>query len=477
MTCREMDQPRAIVVCKEALASASSRALRARAHATLGILYETVDVARATVHSAAAAALFAELGDLTSWALAMMGHCWHELLLGHGADDETFWSALKTPPSGPPAGPWWIDLPPVWVLAHDDFAAATSLFAGACDRLQQEGNEGEVGLVQAVLAQIDSWRGRPREADEHIAAALDIARLGGSPASLADALRIQANIDAVRGRLDRALDTLTRQLPELGIAEAGRLTFGTGIVLGFVAHSEGDEATADSLYVRTKAALDAAGIVEMPGYMYLGDHVEAALALGDVDRADAIVTGLEERTLVFPRPWTLAVAARCRGLVLAALGDLNGALEAMDRAVEHHERLDHPYELGRTMLAKAQVHRRRTEKRLARDALEDAVRLFDGAGAERWAERARTELNRIRFRSAPTGLTETEWQIARLAAAGHTNREIAGAVFISPKTVEARLASVYGKLGIRSRAELGARMAMAGSDGSGQEIGGGLPIS
>ena len=294
-----------------------------------------------------------------------------------------------------------------------------------------------------------------------IAEAVDIARLGGSRSTLADALRVRANIDAIRGRVDRARHTIAVELPELGLSDAGRLTFGSGIVLGFVANSLGEAAEADAVFSVVTAALETAGIVEMPGYMFIGEHVDAVLARGDVERADAIVTRLEARARVFPRPWTSAVAARCRGLVLAALGDLNGAAEAMDRALVLHERLDNPYELGRTLMAKAQVHRRRTEKRLARDSLEQAVDLLERAGAERWAERARAELSRIRFRSAPTELTEIEWRIAALAATGRTNREIASEVFVSPKTVEARLASVYGKLGIRSRAELGARMAIA----------------
>ena len=52
-----------------------------------------------------------------------------------------------------------------------------------------------------------------------------------------------------------------------------------------------------------------------------------------------------------------------------------------------------------------------------------------------------------------------ERRIAELAATGLTNRQVADAAFVSPKTVESNLARVYGKLGIRSRAELGARMA------------------
>ena len=458
---RETDLGRALAVCEEALATATSHSIVARAHATLGLLYETVDVARATEHSAAAADGFAELGDVASWSSATLGHCWHELLLGHGADEPAFRAALEAPADGPPAGPWWIGLPPVWVLAHDDFGNARALFAGGVERSRQEGNESEIGLLLAVLAQIDCWRGQPDAADDAIEEAVDIARLGGSLSTLADALRVRANIDAIRGRVERARHTIAVELPELGLTEAGRLTYGSGIVLGFVAHSLGESVAADELFSQTTAGLEAAGIREMPGYMFLGEHVEAVLARGDVDRADAMVTRLEARARIFPRPWTLAVGARCRGLVLAAWGDLNGAMEAMDAALVHHERLDNPYELGRTLMAKALVHRRRTEKRLARDTLERATGFLDEVGAERWAERARSELSRLRFRSAPTELTETEWRIASLAAAGHTNREIAGTVFVSPKTVEARLASVYGKLGIRSRAELGARMALA----------------
>ncbi|MFG3709032.1 response regulator transcription factor [Micromonospora sp. NPDC047670] len=55
-------------------------------------------------------------------------------------------------------------------------------------------------------------------------------------------------------------------------------------------------------------------------------------------------------------------------------------------------------------------------------------------------------------------MTATEERVARLAARGRTNRDIASTLFISPKTVEANLARIYRKLGISSRAELGATM-------------------
>jgi DNA-binding NarL/FixJ family response regulator len=93
------------------------------------------------------------------------------------------------------------------------------------------------------------------------------------------------------------------------------------------------------------------------------------------------------------------------------------------------------------------------------------VEIFDCLPAPLWSERACEELLRIGLRrAAPGELTESERRVAELAASGLTNREVAARLFISPKTVEANVARVYRKLGIRSRAELGARLADAPAD-------------
>jgi len=77
-----------------------------------------------------------------------------------------------------------------------------------------------------------------------------------------------------------------------------------------------------------------------------------------------------------------------------------------------------------------------------------------------WAQRARSELARLGLRPpAPLALTATEERVAAMAAVGRTNRQVAQALFLSPRTVEANLARIYHKLGISSRAELGAAMA------------------
>ena len=75
-------------------------------------------------------------------------------------------------------------------------------------------------------------------------------------------------------------------------------------------------------------------------------------------------------------------------------------------------------------------------------------------GAETWLQRTEDELARVAVRRAPDELSATELGIARLAASGLTNQEIAGQVFLTRKAVEANLARAYRKLGIRSRAQL-----------------------
>jgi DNA-binding CsgD family transcriptional regulator len=459
LTCRQTDQARSIEHCEQALANASTAELRARAEATLGLLYEASDTEQASRHSAAAAALFEELGDEPAWSDATIGHCWHELLLGHGPDEATFQRALAVQAGQRRGGARWGVVPMVWALAHDDLAAARARFAMGLEWARQAGVEGELGLLKGVIAQIDLWRGDYEAADTGADEAVELARLGGSPMTLADALRVRSNVDAFRGRFDRARDTLGPAWAELGRPDEGRFTQATEAILGHIAHATGDAAGADRHFSAATDALEAANIHEYVGYRFLGDHVEAVLGLGDVERAETILATLDRQAAAFPRPWTLAVRARARGLVRAARGDLDGAIASFDEAEAHHDRLESPCELGRTVFARASVHRRRTEKRLAKESLERALALFEATGAAPWADRARAELNRIRFRSTPTGLTETEQQMAALAASGRTNREIAATMFVSPKTVEARLASVYGKLGIRSRAELGALMA------------------
>lgn len=154
------------------------------------------------------------------------------------------------------------------------------------------------------------------------------------------------------------------------------------------------------------------------------------------------------------------MAARGRALLDAAEGDLAAADAAAQDALEEAAALEMPFERARTELVAGRIARRRKEKRRATAHLGRARAAFAALGAGRWVELADADLARLGHRiAAVDALTDTEDRVARLAARGRTNREVAEEAFLTPKSVEGVLARVYGKLGIRSRAELGAWLA------------------
>jgi DNA-binding CsgD family transcriptional regulator len=117
----------------------------------------------------------------------------------------------------------------------------------------------------------------------------------------------------------------------------------------------------------------------------------------------------------------------------------------------HHEPLEH----ARTLLAAGAIERRAKRKAEARGALEQARTIFERLGARLWCERARLELERTGVHRTVGGeLSAAERRVADLAASGATNKEIAAALFMSAKTVEAHLSRIYRKLDVRSRTEL-----------------------
>jgi DNA-binding CsgD family transcriptional regulator len=192
---------------------------------------------------------------------------------------------------------------------------------------------------------------------------------------------------------------------------------------------------------------------------FLPDEIEALATLGETDMARRLLDHLEEQGRALERLWAMATGARCRGLLAAVEGDLEGALHALDEALGHHQRLPYPFALARTLLLKGEVERRAKRRAAARRTLQRAIDLFDGLGASLWAERGRAELSRIGGRAPRSGgLTPTEEQVARLVAAGRTNREVAEALFVSVKTVDANLSRIFHKLGVRSRTELAIKM-------------------
>jgi DNA-binding CsgD family transcriptional regulator len=339
----------------------------------------------------------------------------------------------------------------------DDLETALMRLTAHIEHRADRGAEDPFWFVHGALinAGLGDWPSARAWAER----AIEVYRREGADLYPAFALRGLALVDALEGRVDEARELSQRGLELAG--EAGDLVVATlhRNVLGFVALSVGDVAEAD-LQLRAAAELDGRLGVEHPlRSRHAGDLVEAAIGVGDLARAERAVERMELAGRAAPTPWTLAVGARCRGLLEAARGDLDAAVAALERSLDEHERLPMPFERARTLLAKGRVHHRRKEKRLASDALAEALRVFEELGSPLWAGHARTELARAGLRRRePDELNETERQVAELAAQGLSNQEIAQRAFLSVKTVEANLTRVYRKLGIRSRAGLARRL-------------------
>ena len=185
------------------------------------------------------------------------------------------------------------------------------------------------------------------------------------------------------------------------------------------------------------------------------DLVDAAVRTGRRRHAQAHVAAAREAGLARLSP-------RLRMLVLAATAlasddeDHPGLARAL--AVEGAERW--PFDLARIHLYHGKRLRRGKVTTQAREHLTAAVQLFSRLGATPWAETAARELRACGGqppdppRGGCAGLTPQQWEIARLAAAGLTNKQIGGKLFLSPRTVSTHLYQLFPKLGVTSRAAL-----------------------
>jgi DNA-binding CsgD family transcriptional regulator len=230
-------------------------------------------------------------------------------------------------------------------------------------------------------------------------------------------------------------------------------------VLGFLELSE-DNATAALSHLRAAHRTRELGGHNEPGQMWeLPDLLDALVAVGEVDEAEAIAGTADERARSLDRAWALAVSARTRALVAAARGEADNAFVAFEEALAEHARVEDPFQHARTLLALGTAQRRAKRRGAARATLEQALATFERLGAPLWAEKARAEMARIGGRAPARGaLTASERRIAALVAEGRTNREVAAALFLTEHTVATALTRIYRKVGVRSRAELASRL-------------------
>jgi DNA-binding CsgD family transcriptional regulator len=265
-----------------------------------------------------------------------------------------------------------------------------------------------------------------------------------------------ALIAAHRGDLEQARE-LARRGRELA-AEQGAFLGGLEAIVGIVDSWSGNAAPAEAAFAAAEERANLAEWREPNLRWWRADYAETLLKLGRTDDAVALLDAWEQDATRVGRMRVLAHVARCRGLVAAARGDVDGALSALAAAVAKHEAVDDAFGHARALLALGVVRRRARQKRPAREAIEAALVGFETLGAASWAENARAELGRIGGRTRSEGLTAAEQRVAALVAEGRTNREVAAALFLAERTVASHLSHVYAKLGVRSRTELARKL-------------------
>jgi DNA-binding CsgD family transcriptional regulator len=196
------------------------------------------------------------------------------------------------------------------------------------------------------------------------------------------------------------------------------------------------------------------------GSLLVGELAEAASRIADRAPLEAALDWLSERTSTISSDWAIGIEARVRALL--SEGEIADSFYR--ESIGHLARTRVRLELARTHLLYGEWLRRERRRLDAREQLRSALDMFRGMGTEAFAGRAERELlatgERARKRTVDTldQLTPQEEQVARLAAKGATNREIATQLFITQSTVEYHLRKAFRKLDVRSRTQLAHRI-------------------
>jgi DNA-binding CsgD family transcriptional regulator len=438
-------------------------ALRALIEQNLGYVWLfRGDLAASERHARAALEMAEELQDPRVMAEAFQAYPFVRFLLGHGVDQELLDRGIAL--EGHMEGEFKSHvLRASFVAAQllkftDRLDEAREMFTELLGDAVAHGVTGPVPQILYHLAELECRAGNWDTAMEQARESRTTAQRIGMGALSSEGHFAVGLVEAHLGRAESAREAA---LEGLRVAEeAGEvfLLIPNLAVLGFLELSLDQPAAADAYLSRALGLEQTMGVREPAYYRLVPDEVEALVALGRLDEAEALLVPFEEAGRNLDRAWAIATGARCRALVSAALGDLAAASAAADEAVREHDRLPLPFELGRTLLVRGVVERRAKRRREARDTLTKALGIFDGLGAALWAGKAHAELARIGGR-APSSmeLTPTEDRVAALVAGGSTNREAADALFVSVHTVEANLKRIYRKLGVRSRTELASK--------------------
>jgi DNA-binding CsgD family transcriptional regulator len=454
------DQPRATDLARLALAEAGAdMSTRADAENCLSsaLLFMGEDLEDAARGAARTVELGVRCGDAVKHSDGLCGLALVGCLRGHGRGDALLQAATEL---GEEAAGWRVH---GWPAVHRALAALWSdghvealvEYRRLIDCAASRGDDGSVPALLNDLALAEYLAGRWREAETTVTEALELSLQAGERPQQAMALAVRARVEVSTGRDREASEDAHAALALAGerAMAMARIHSTSALALLDLRHDRPQDAAERLRAVRERLLI--AGVGEPGAIGFVVDEIEALVALARYPAAAELVDWLEARGRALDRASALAAAGRGRGMLAAAQGEHDTAIAAFQRAVLEHGRAAIPFERARTLLHLGGAQRRAKQKLAARASLSEALDTFDGLGAEPWRAQAAAELARISGRRpAESGLTLTEDRVVALVAEGRTNKEVAAALYLSPKTVEAHLRSVFRKLGVRSRTAL-----------------------
>ena len=339
-----------------------------------------------------------------------------------------------------------------WQLWRGELAPARDLLNRVLQTSEEAGSEESATACRLHLVEVE-WRAGNWELARLHAEKYSRWQRESSDDQLGVPAYLTSLVGAGLGDIDRA-----REVAAQGVADAEAqhdFTFAAQCrwVLGLAELSIDDPAAALRWLEPVADMLQSGGIGEPGCYPFTPDLIEAWAATGHLDRAAGRLTWLQQAAQRLAHPWARITAGRAEAVLLLAQGEPAAAASAVSAVIAETRDRGLAFELGRCLLVLGTAQRKARQRREAAASLDDAVAVFSRLGARRWQALAQAQRDRLAPGRDST-LTPAERRIAELVGAGHSNSEIAAAMYISVKTVEANLTRIYRKLGLRGRVDL-----------------------
>lgn len=359
---------------------------------------------------------------------------------------------------GPGGDPTLLIHAGIAALLLGDHTRAAGATLRAADSARARGTTVDVAQAMEFRAYADFWTGRPRAGEAAATDALWQAHATGQDNGACHLQAALAMFAALTGDAD-----LCRE--RAATARSYALAHGLGLpaalaqwALAFLDLGSGRFAAA-AARLRAQAGFGPGHGHRAIRHLATPHYVEAAVRTGDTRIARVAHADYHRWASTVGSADDLALSARCRALLAPGAE----AVEHYRGALALHGRGTRDFERARTELLFGGALRRLRRLKEARDRLHSALAAFEYFGAPHYAAQARAELRALGAPADPAPatdddptarLTAQQLLVARMAAEGATNREIAARLALSPRTIDHHLRGVFARLGIRSRIEL-----------------------